>query len=268
MDNLQKDTEYKIEVGETISNNNTSSSNTEYHSLFFNFKPKTLKENNWEGSFDIDSSVVDSYTSASPATLTANSKFVFKGSYVPNNKSNVHECVLIYDRYSGTFRLEKLKATTGFTNLVDTSNPPPSLAHSSSTGKLKTAGITETIVPSNRSVQLLGQPKQTTPPKKVTPPPNNLDIDGPISKKRKEETILPPIVMSQQQQQQPISMMSMATTQHLPPRPMGLGQKPGEIDAKAALDDSSASDDSDSSDSDTSSDDTSDDSDSSSDESD
>src|SRR3989338_5462868 len=107
---LQKDNEYKIEIGETLSSQKQQSKQTEYHSLFFPFRPKTLKENNWEGTMEIDRKIVDSFSSASPATLTANSKFHFKGSCVTNNKANTHECVLIFDRYSQTFRLEKLHA--------------------------------------------------------------------------------------------------------------------------------------------------------------
>ncbi|EFC36005.1 predicted protein [Naegleria gruberi] len=119
--NLQKDCEYSIELGDSFSqltnsssnnSSNSSSSNNEFHSLVYKFKPKSLKDNSWEGKIDID-------TSSTIVHLNTNNSRLFKGTFESYKKPNIHECILIYDKNSNTFTLEKLHATIGALQQID-----------------------------------------------------------------------------------------------------------------------------------------------------
>ena len=149
MDTIKQDIEYSIELGETCSDTPMNSQPVQYHSLMYKFKPKSIKENNWDGKFEIITNNNDDTDNVTGVVnLTVNNNNLFKGKYEEkHNKQTVHECLLIFDKHTQTFRLERLYAVTG--GLSSGSNSSVSGGSVPSTGVITTgsASINTVILP-------------------------------------------------------------------------------------------------------------------------
>ncbi|KAL9651940.1 hypothetical protein ABK040_000283 [Willaertia magna] len=181
----QQDTDYDVELGETIqsnNNNNTNNNNNkQYQSLVYQFKPKRIKESQWDGEIKID------YQSGS--VLLQIKEDGFKGKYEEKHyKQQSHECILLFDPNTNTFRLEKLFAGIGGIALITKENEKKRLLGASSSSFNNNTN--NTTLQQQRGIAMIGASGSGNT---LSAGLHSLDIGGDLDnnklKKRKTNTL-------------------------------------------------------------------------------